>query len=207
LVVQFLSGVSGRRDAALYVRPEARRYDKPAVFNCAKADCNEKMKFDLIDFDFTMTQTLEKKAGDLTVTEPFLEKFRHFESGAEIITAAVPQGGPRALAELGFPTLQNEDWRFTNVAPLAKLPFAPMFEAPAVNGAETKAPERIRLRQTSGHAAGVCERHYSPKLSTVEKLPAGVKVGSLAAALTSDAMLVEKYLGRCAPCRTTPSPH
>src|SRR5579863_10384367 len=30
------------------------------------------------------------------------------------------------FAEMGFPTVHDEDWRFTNVAPIAKLPFLPV---------------------------------------------------------------------------------
>jgi len=29
----------------------------------------------------------------------------------------------KRFTELGFPTLRHEDWRFTNVAPIAKIPF------------------------------------------------------------------------------------
>ena len=146
-----------------------------------------------------MTQTLEKKSGDLTVTEPFLEKFRHFESVAKSSLLPFRKAGLALFAELGFPTLSHEDWRFTNVAPLAKLPFHPMFDAPAVNGGETKALNDFAFAKLTGTRLVFVNGHYSSKLSTVEKLPTGVKVGSLAAALTSDAALVEKYLGRCAP--------
>ena len=146
-----------------------------------------------------MTQTLEKKPGDTTVTEPFIEKFRHFESAAKTSLLPFRKAGLALFAELGFPTLQHEDWRFTNVAPIAKLPFHPMFQAPAVNGAESKALNEFAFAKLSGTRLVFVNGHYSPKLSTVEKLPAGVKVGSLAAALTSDAALVEKYLGCCTP--------
>src|SRR5258706_11623797 len=146
-----------------------------------------------------MTQTLQKKSGDLTVTEPFLEKFRHFESVAKSSLLPFRKAGLALFAELGFPTLQHEDWRFTNVAPIAKLPFHPMFEAPAINGAESRALNEFAFTKLGGTRLVFVNGHYSPKLSTTEKLPAGVKAGSLAAALTSDAALVEKYLGRCAP--------
>src|SRR5277367_319325 len=122
-----------------------------------------------------MTQTLQKKPGDLTVTEPILEKFRRFESGAKSSLLPLRKAGLALFSELGFPTLQNEDWRFTNVAPLAKLPFQPVFDAPAVNGAETKALNEFAFSKLSGTRLVFVNGHYSPKLSTVEKLPAGVK--------------------------------
>ena len=134
--------------------------------------------------------------------EKYLEIFDQFKNRS----AAQPrwlqslrQEAFARFAETGFPTTHDEDWRFTNVAPLAKLPFHPMFEAPAVNGAETRALNEFAFAKLTGTRLVFVNGHYSPKLSTVEKLPAGVKVGNLAAALASDAMLVEKYLGRCAP--------
>src|SRR5450432_1936100 len=144
-----------------------------------------------------MTQTLQKKSAG--ATGPFLEKFRHFESVAKTSLLPFRKAGLALFAELGFPTLHDEDWRFTNVAPLTKLPFYPMFDAPAVNGAETRVLNEFAFTKLAGPRLVFVNGHYSPKLSTVEILPAGVKVGSLAAALTSDAALVEKYLGRCTP--------
>jgi Fe-S cluster assembly protein SufD len=146
-----------------------------------------------------MIQTLQKKSGDLTLTEPFLKKFRHFESVAKTSQLPFRKAGLALFAELGFPTLHDEDWRFTNVAPLAKLPFEPMFQAPVVNGAETRVLDEFAFTKLAGPRLVFVNGHYSPKLSSVEKLPAGVKVGSLAAALSSDAALAEKYLGRCTP--------
>src|SRR5664279_6548408 len=99
-----------------------------------------------------MTQTLQKISGNAAVTEPILEKFRHFESVAKTSQLPFRKAGLALFAELGFPTLHDEDWRFTNVAPLTKLPFQPMFEAPAVNGAETRALNEFCLLYTSDAA-------------------------------------------------------
>jgi Fe-S cluster assembly protein SufD len=146
-----------------------------------------------------MTQTLETKSGNLTVTEPFLDQFRHFESGAKSTLLPFRKAGLALFADLGFPTLQHEDWRFTNVAPLTKLPFLPIFETPEASEAEIKILREYAFASLGGPRLVFVNGHYSPALSTVEKLPLGVKVGNLAAALTADAALVEKYLGRCTP--------
>src|SRR5216110_1547303 len=65
-------------------------------------------------------------------TDPYLEQFERFEQpGAgnqPQWVYAIRQAGMARFAELGFPTLKDEDWRFTNVAPIAKLPFRPVFE-------------------------------------------------------------------------------
>lgn len=148
-----------------------------------------------------MTQTLQKDSGNTTATEPFLEKFRHFESVAKTSLLPFRKAGLALFAELGFPTLQNEDWRFTNVAPLTKLPFAPVFEVPEVSVAEINVLSDFAFAKLVGPRLVFVNGHYSEKLSTIEKLPNGVKAGSLAAALNSEAMLVEKYLGRCTPAK------
>jgi Fe-S cluster assembly protein SufD len=146
-----------------------------------------------------MTSTLQKKSIDLVGTEPHLEKFRHFESGAKSPLLPFRKAGLALFAELGFPTLQNEDWRFTNVAPLTSLPFQPMFDVPVINGAETKALNDFVFSKLAGPRLVFVNGHYSAKLSSVAGLPVGVKAGSLSAALSADPALIEKYLGRCTP--------
>src|SRR5215467_2653375 len=75
-----------------------------------------------------MVQTTDKKAKE---TEPQLEKFERFEQRAKQPAWVFPlrKAGIVRFAELGFPTLNDEDWRFTNVGPITKLPFKPIFEA------------------------------------------------------------------------------
>src|SRR5271170_2245632 len=97
-----------------------------------------------------MTQTPQKKSANKNVTEPFLEKFGRFESGTKSSLLPFRKAGLALFAELGFPTLRDEDWRFTNVAPLVKLPFQPLFEAPAVNGAETRALDEFAFTKLAG---------------------------------------------------------
>ena len=51
---------------------------------------------------------------------PFLENFDRFESALQPSwLLPLRKAGIAGFAKLGFPTLQDEDWRFTNVAPLA----------------------------------------------------------------------------------------
>ncbi len=71
----------------------------------------------------TQTQTMKE-------TAPYWEQFDRLEPEMKqpawvflLRKAAISR-----FAELGFPTLMDEDWRFTNVAPIAKLPFKPVSE-------------------------------------------------------------------------------
>ncbi len=115
-----------------------------------------------------------------------------------------PQAGPRWLqdlrdraatrfAALGFPTVRDEDWRFTNVAPIAAIDFEPAPHAPvslAVIDALPYASLSLRLVVVNGR--------FSAELSRLVGLPPGVRAGSLAAAVTGHAEVVQRYLGQLA---------
>src|SRR5213593_3325665 len=85
-----------------------------------------------------MVQTMQNTA--LKETDPYSEKFERFEKEAKQPPWLFPlrKAGMARFAELGFPTTRHEDWRFTNVAPIARLPFKPVFDASA-DGVTAKA--------------------------------------------------------------------
>jgi Fe-S cluster assembly protein SufD len=88
----------------------------------------------------------------------------------------------RRFSELGFPTTRNEEWRFTNVAPIAKTQFA---TAPQVQELVIPANGAPRLVFGNGR--------YLPELST-QVLPRGVEAISLRTANGAAA----RHLGRYA---------
>jgi Fe-S cluster assembly protein SufD len=128
----------------------------------------------------------------------YLEKFKRFESEASQPKWLLPirKAGMARFSELGLPTLNHEDWRFTNTAAIAKLPFNPAFEATEAVTAE--ALKDFAFAKQTGSRLVFVNGHFAPKLSVVKNLPAGVKADSLAAALASDAAFLEKHLGKYA---------
>ena len=62
--------------------------------------------------------------------DAYLEKFSRFETQPSQPKWLLPirKAGFARVGELGFPTLHHEDWRFTNVAPVVKLPFKPALD-------------------------------------------------------------------------------
>ncbi len=117
-----------------------------------------------------------------------------------------PHGGPRWLqdlrdraasrfAALGFPTVRDEDWRFTNVAPIASAEFKP-----AGADAAPAAEDAISgyLYSDAAHRIVIVNGRFAPELSRAYGLPGGVRVGSLAAAVTDQADVVQRYLGQLA---------
>jgi Fe-S cluster assembly protein SufD len=97
-----------------------------------------------------------------------------------------PTGGPLWLEEtratagarfaaLGFPTVRDEDWRFTSVAPIATADWP-------VAAAAALPPEQIDtfLYADAPHRVVFVNGRFVPALSRTDGLPAGTRVGSLA---------------------------
>ena len=130
-------------------------------------------------------------------TEPHLEKFRRFETETKQPAWLFPlrKAGMACFADLGFPTLQDEDWRFTNVAPIAKLPFRPVLKA----ATQVPAVETVGRLTFGGIAATrlvFVDGHFVPELSAAASPAAGVTITSLAGALAADSPGVRDHLGR-----------
>ncbi|HEV2176259.1 MAG TPA: Fe-S cluster assembly protein SufD [Terriglobia bacterium] len=104
------------------------------------------------------------------------------------------------FGELGFPTTKNEEWKYTNVAPIARTPFRPS------QGRVPPGFARFEESQLADFAKCIplvfVNGHYMDDLAPGAELPAGVRAGSLAAAITSPtppSRFVEQHLARHAP--------
>jgi Fe-S cluster assembly protein SufD len=132
-------------------------------------------------------------------TEPHLQKFARFENETKQPPWVFPlrKAGIARFAELGFPTVNDEDWRFTNVAPIAKMPFQPVLE-PSHDGLDLDTVSTFAFGALPGTRLVFVDGHYAQNLSSEGTQQPGVKVSSLAAALNSDPALLEKHLARYA---------
>ena len=101
--------------------------------------------------------------------------------------------GAARFSELGFPTVRQEEWRFTNVAPIADTPFRLAEKAPT-NAAECVA--RVAIPDAAARVV-ILNGRFAPELSEITNLPAGAIVGSLAQAIASGAPEVA-HLGQLA---------
>lgn len=127
--------------------------------------------------------------------DAYLENFSHFEREAKQPAWMLPlrQGGLVRFTELGFPTLQHEDWRFTNIAPIAKLLFKPVFAATA-DGLTREGINNFPFTSLPGARLVFVNGHYAASLSRTADLPAGVRVSNVAAVLAAEPALLEKHL-------------
>ena len=111
------------------------------------------------------------------------------------------------FAELGFPTTRQEEWKYTNVSPIAKIPFQPASYEDSVG----KDSPSLRDLESALWVDAECSRlvfvngYFSEALSCLEGLPAGVQAGPLTAALDgADGGSLEEHLGRYADFRHHP---
>ncbi len=125
-------------------------------------------------------------------TELYRADFEAFAAGR---TAADPswlrrqrEHAMERFQERGFPTTAEEDWRFTNVAPIARTAFQ---RAAGAN-----------LGQVRGEAAAngpqivFLDGRYSPELSSAPPAVGGLEVRSLAEVLSREPARLEGQLGR-----------
>jgi len=94
------------------------------------------------------------------------------------------------LQEETIPTRKDEEWRFTDLAPLLTQTFTPPPpQLPAANIDSFTLPEALNTRLV--FINGI----YAPQLSSIADLPTGVFIGNLAAATTAG-LAVADYLGK-----------
>jgi Fe-S cluster assembly protein SufD len=109
---------------------------------------------------------------------------------------SIRQAAIDRFTEFGFPTTRQEEWRFTNVAPIAKTSFQLAdFDSKTVT-AQTL--QQLTFGQWKCHQIVFINGHFSPKLSSLESLPKEVLVQGLETLLTSGSEKLEPHLTRYA---------
>jgi Fe-S cluster assembly protein SufD len=146
-----------------------------------------------------MAQTTENQL--MKQTDPYLQKFERFENEAAGKHPSwlfpIRKAGISRFAELGFPTLRDEDWRFTNVTPIMKLPFQPVFQY-SRDGLTAESLGQLSFAGLDCSRLVFVNGHYSAELSSEQSQRGGVQVTNLASALALDSGIIEGHLGRYA---------
>ena len=103
------------------------------------------------------------------------------------------RAGHAHFSDVGFPSMRQEAWRKTNVAPISRRTFRRASDSPALTRQQLEpflVPDCAELVFVNGR--------FSQELSQVDGLPDGVYVGNLASALKDHPELVERHLGHYA---------
>jgi Fe-S cluster assembly protein SufD len=97
------------------------------------------------------------------------------------------------FCEVGFPTTHDEDWRFTDVSAIAQTTFRL-----ARNGSAKLSQRELEPYLVPGVACQLVFVNgcFARELSSLGKLPDGVKVSSLAGEFSSNSGAIETHFGR-----------
>ena len=134
-----------------------------------------------------------------TRTDWFVSNFQQFERSLNGESKSplhiVRRDAIAKFAALGFPSTKEEEWRFTNVAPIARTQFV---AAPQIGLAMVTLwdVERFTFGGLKCSRLVFVNGRYAPRLSATLTLPKGARAGSLGEALKSDGDLMGQYLAR-----------
>lgn len=108
--------------------------------------------------------------------------------------ATLRKEGAEAFARLGFPTTRNEDWHYTSVSPIADGEFSAVGEI----AASTLNADALRAYTFGAQwpIAVFVNGRFAPSLSSLNALPDGVRVMSLADAVENEPDLLQRHLGQ-----------
>lgn len=133
-----------------------------------------------------------------TLTRPhYVEQFQ--SAGGLLPGASLPWLASlrqTALAQFdatGFPSPREEEWRYTNVAPIEKKRFKPGFAAAPAAAPDAALLERYRLHDV--WSLVLVNGIYVPELSALDGIPAGVTITPISLALADDPGFIESRLG------------
>ncbi len=99
------------------------------------------------------------------------------------------------FARLGFPTVRDEEWKYTDITPAAYLAVTPVFRF-ELNGAAANLQNALPFLGLEGHRLTFVNGHFAPALSHIGDLPAGVEVRSLGEAITGQSERLQQAFGR-----------
>jgi Fe-S cluster assembly protein SufD len=132
-------------------------------------------------------------------TQWYQSKFESFEQGLNGARATPVHAARRdamlRFMELGFPTMRQEEWRFTNISPISKTAFQPVLRY-EVNGVTKKqiqpfvSDDAILLVFIDGM--------FSRELSDMDSLPAGISAGSMTEFLKKQPEIIQSTINRLA---------
>ena len=136
----------------------------------------------------------------VTATHPYIEALLQGHEPAAGPLAWLNERRAHALERanaLAVPTTRDEEWRFTDVTPLTRIPFRP-----ATAAAPGLKPEDIApyLAPEAATRLVFVDGAYVPGLSTAAGLSQGVIVSNLVDALAAHAQAIEPHLARLAGC-------
>ena len=125
------------------------------------------------------------------------------ENGAPTWLDELRRAGVERFDAVGFPSTKDEDWRFTQLAPITRTTFQPAGRD-GQSRREAEAVERFTFGSQIATELVFINGQFDPKLSKLGRLPRGVQVMSLAEAFETEPQRVRHHLARYAKVDSNP---
>jgi Fe-S cluster assembly protein SufD len=137
--------------------------------------------------------------------ERYLANFAQRDAQGETPwSSKLRQAALDSFAAQGLPSTRNEEWKYTDVRPIAELDACPA-STQYLNGLATDGTRSFSFSGLQPHQLVLVNGRFASQLSHIGELPNGVTLGSLAEHIASGSELVQEHLGRYA-VQTAPSP-
>jgi len=131
-------------------------------------------------------------------TDPYLSSFAQLQKELEGKQPAwlgrIRKAAILRFSDLGFPTSRQEEWKYTEVAPIRRTLFRPA--AYELDGLSTERLTGLTFCNLQCPRLVFLNGHYSAELSSLKGLPKTVQVQSLAEVLKQSPDLVKPHLTR-----------
>lgn len=132
------------------------------------------------------------------IKEYYISEFRKSEQSMNGEAAsAIHQLRRQAIArfdEIGFPTIKNEDWKYTNVKKVFDLEFTAGTSA----GVTKKEADALHIKGLNENIIVLVNGVFSEKLSFIKKQNSGIIIENLSSVLKNNPEVVLEHIGRYA---------
>ncbi len=133
------------------------------------------------------------------IKEWYLDEFKKFESTLNGESAEpIHQLRKEAISNfsgLSFPNTKDEEWKYTNIAPLLKYNFKPSISKGNISVEQVN---KFLFDQFENNLLVFVNGHFDEKLSRIKDLPKGVIAGSISEAIKQKSPVIEKHFGKYA---------
>jgi Fe-S cluster assembly protein SufD len=128
--------------------------------------------------------------------EKYLSEFKAFEAGlngqASSALHEVRKQAIEQFVKLDFPTVKNEDWKYTNVSAIHNYNFVRDFKTQV----STDELKKHLIPSLDCYLFVLVNGNYSPELSDITGLPEGVTVDSFRNVYKNNPELINKYFAK-----------
>ncbi len=133
----------------------------------------------------------------------YLSDFDHFQSNVEKDWFFKQrQSALELFIETGFPSSQQENWKYTDVRPIAKKSFSNI--STTTTSITTEEISAARFQDLDCYELVFINGIYSKEYSRVDKLPENIIIENMAGALAKNKDLLEKHLSQYADNDVSP---